>query len=731
MIHVVVAYALLLHVLVWGAGAAMLAMPRPWQRFWPVLIMPAGLALQSAVVWAGAHAGLPGTLSYAWWSELIPLALLVFGLRLRGLGPAFTDLSRFGVVWATVGGCLALLVLPLLLASRGLTTISLGSCDAADYAAGARVLMEFAASSREGFLGLTEVVRVMSVDNFFDYWLRLNHFTPSALVALNGAVLGCAPHELGSLLTMVLVAGGLPVVFWVARAVIGYSGGVSVIVAALYGISPILWYAVAHVSPGQLLAAPAVALLTWAGVALWRGPLTWRRGARLAPVLVIGYWLVLGSYNFFILICLVPAIAYAGGLALWRRAWGRLGRWLVVMLVPLAACGGLFSGRVAGLAERFTLLQTYDFGWPVPALTTEGWLGMVQGPDLVPWDFFGLRWVLTALIVGLLAWAFLRAVQQRSPGVWLVTAIAAPIVLAYLWLEARAAQLGTNASYDAYKLFAVFYPLLLPSFCWWVTLRRSRRLYEWLLVCGVAIVVLGFNLVACGMFVWQLSRPPLQVDGELRQLRRVEAMADVASVNLRVPDMWSRLWANAFLLRKPQYFPTHTYEGRLNTPLRGEWDLEGGVVAVHLPDAARREIAGRFALVDTRHPAFFRVDPGDGWHPEEYAPAGGERWQWTRGRATLRVQNPHAYPLRIEGALDGWSATERRVTLGLNGAPPKLDSARMGPQRSRVTFPPVEIPPGESTLVLDSPEPPARVPGDPRQFGVSVFRLHLTPQPVR
>jgi hypothetical protein len=401
------------------------------------------------------------------------------------------------------------------------------------------------------------------------------------------------------------------------------------------------------------------------------------------------------------------------------------------MLVPLAGCGVLFSGRVAGLAERFTLLQTYDFGWPVPALTTEGWLGMVQGPDLAPWDFFGLRWVLTALIVGLLAWAFLRAVQQRSPGVWLVTAIAAPIVLAYLWLEARAAQLGTNASYDAYKLFAVFYPLLLPSFCWWVTLRRSRRLYEWLLVCGVAIVVIGFNLVACGMFVWQLSRPPLQVDGELRQLRRVEAMTDVASVNLRVPDMWSRLWANAFLLRKPQYFPTHTYEGRLNTPLRGEWDLEGGVVAVHLPDDARREIAGRFALVDTRHSAFIRVDPGDGWHPEEHAPTGGERWQWTRGRATLRVQNPHDYPLRIEGALDGWSATDRRVTLGLNGVPPKPGSVMMSPQRSRVTFPPVEIPPGESTLVLDSPEPPARVPGDPRPFGVSVFRLHLTPHPVR
>jgi hypothetical protein len=133
--------------------------------------------------------------------------------------------------------------------------VSLGSCDAADYAAGARVLTEFARADRAGFLGLTEVVAVHSVDNFFDYWIRLNHFTPSALMALNGVVLDCAPHELATLMTSVLLAGALPVVFWVSRAVIGYSGGVSLIVAGLFGISPITWYAVAHVSPGQLLAS--------------------------------------------------------------------------------------------------------------------------------------------------------------------------------------------------------------------------------------------------------------------------------------------------------------------------------------------------------------------------------------------------------------------------------------------------------------------------------------------
>lgn len=726
MIHFVVALALLLHVFFWGAGAAMLVVPRPWRRFWPVLIVPAGLALQSAVVWAGAHAGFRGTLTYAYWSELIPATLLLLGVKLRGMRPVVTDFNRFGVVWAAVGGCLVLLVLPVAIASRGLTTLSLGSCDAADYAAGARVLMEFARTDREGFIGLTDVVGVHSVDNFFDYWIRLNHFTPSALIALNGAVLDCAPDELATLMTMVLLAGTLPIVFWMARAVVGYSGGVSLIIAGLYGISPIPWYAVAHVSPGQLIAAQAVGLLTWGGISLWKGRLRWRRGLQWAGVLAMGYWLILGGYNFFLIVCLVPALAYAGGLAVARREWIRFGRWLVIVASPLVVCAAFFFERVAGLAERFTLLQTYDFGWPVPALTAEGWLGMVQGPDLSAWSFLGLRWILTTAEIGLVAWALLRAAQQRLRVVWLVVAIALPLIVGYLWLEARAARLGTNASYDAYKLFAVFYPLLLPIACWWVTLRRSRKLHEWLFVCGVGVVVIGFNLVACGMFIWAMSRPPLMVDGELRQLRKVEAMTDVKSVNLLIPDMWSRLWANAFLLRKQQYFPTHTYEGRRNTPLQGEWDLEGGLITVELPGEARRQVTRRFALVDTRHPAFVRVEFGEGWHPPEVDPVTREHWQWSKGEATLRLGNPHDYSLALHCTLDGWSPQERRISLVKEGGEARPVQP-LGDQRTLTTFPVLSVPPGESTLVMKTNEPPFHAEGDPRPLGVSVFRFAIAP----
>jgi hypothetical protein len=725
MIHFLVAFGLLLHVTLWGAGLALLAMPRPWRRFWPVLVLPAGFLLQSVVVWLGAYANLPGTQSYAVWTEPLPLILLALGFRRRGWIGFKADVSRFGVVAGVVAGCLLLLVLPLAFASRGLTTTSLGSNDAADYAAGARVLLQFAHSDRAGFLGLTEVVQLHSVDNFFDHWLRLNHFTPSALIAFNGAILGCAPHEIVGLMTMVTLVGAVPLVFWVARAVIGYSGGASLVMAALYGLSPVNWYAVAHVSPGQMLAAQSVALITWAGIALWRGRLTWSRAGQFAAVLAIGYGILLGAYNFMLLVCLVPAVAYSGSLVLGSGEWRRFGRWLVAMLAPLGLASLLFAERVAGLAERFLLLRAYDFGWRIPMLGPEGWLGMVQGPGLDPWSWAGVRWLLAFVVLAMLGWALWRGWRQRRRAVWVAICLTVPVLVGYAYLEARGAQLGTNASYDAYKLFASFFTLLLPAFCWWVTLRRSRRLFEWMGVVTIAAGVIALNFVACVMFIVPLARPPLQVDGELRQLRRIEAMADVASVNLMIPDMWSRLWANAFLLRKAQYFPTHTYEGRLNTPLRGDWDLEGGRIALLLPGDDRRSISERFALVNARSPNFVRVTPGAGWHAEEVLPGTTVRWQWTDTEARLEVENPHDTPRRLTARIDGLGFGSRRVTLARSDEP-AARAVELGSVRTRTTLPPVVVPPGRSTLMLRSSPPASAPPGEIRRLAVCVFRIELT-----
>src|SRR4051812_38416103 len=81
MLYYLTAAGLIAHAIFWGLGLAWLVVPRVWRRWWWALAPGLGLALQSAVVWLGAHTTAAGTNSYALASEFLPLALLVIAAR--------------------------------------------------------------------------------------------------------------------------------------------------------------------------------------------------------------------------------------------------------------------------------------------------------------------------------------------------------------------------------------------------------------------------------------------------------------------------------------------------------------------------------------------------------------------------------------------------------------------------------------------------------------------------
>ena len=255
---------LILHVYLWGLGLTLLILPRRWRPFWPAFCAPAGLALQSAVVWIGAHTSLPGTDSYARVSLVVPVGVLAAAVaryRPAGVWRLMAALRRWWAVVLIMAFSLTLQAYPFTRPPRVLTSIAMTSCDAADYAAGARVLKEFSRDDRTGFLGTPEPVRQLAVDNFFDFWLYINHFSPSAIIALDASMFGRQPYEFVTLMGVVLLTLHLPGVFWLARSAFRFGPVGGLAVTGIYGVSPALFYAMYQVALGQLLAAPAVALL--------------------------------------------------------------------------------------------------------------------------------------------------------------------------------------------------------------------------------------------------------------------------------------------------------------------------------------------------------------------------------------------------------------------------------------------------------------------------------------
>jgi hypothetical protein len=728
MLYYLIAAALVAHTVFWGVGLSWLVLPRIWRRWWWALAPAQGIALQSAVVWAGAHTSLAGTNRYAAWSELLPLGLLlVAGFRLGW--PGLRTRLR------GVGGAGGLLLLALVagwvllwpMAQRAgwtLTASSLGSCDHADYAAGARVFQEFSKDDRTGFLGLTEVTRVGTADNFFDYCLRLNHFTPPALLAHHGSLFGLQGYQLVSVTGVVLVLLNAALVLLLGRVALGLRGMRALLPAALYLLSPLGAYAVHHGALGQLYGAHGIALLTLAVLGAGRGPRAGQGVWAWAPLVLVAFWILAGSYNFILTVALAPAAAWLLAEAWRRRNWRGPARVGGMVLAMVALCAALFWGRFDGLLERFQLLEQYDFGWPVPLLSPEGWLGLVRDTGLQAWAR-PVRVGLSLLVAGgWLAGVVLLWSRRRSAALGAL-ALTLP-VLGGWGLLVWEAQTRANASYDAYKLLAVFYPGLLVGLTCWLAVpgRAPWRKFSLALV----VLVLAAHGCVAWQFMRQMAEPPLRVDRSLLELRRLERMPRVTSLNIRIDDFWSRLWANAFLLRKPQYFPTHSYEGRLNTALQGEWDLSDSLLRSRpAREADYVELNARFHAGRVAAPGRVGLAFGTGWHAPEGS--GLNRWRWSEGNATIRITNPSARPLAVSLHLRGRALQRSRLQLEIGGVPVGRSRGLNG-SIQRLEYEDIVLPPGDSVLTLLNDQPAGRgETGDPRQLSLALYELTVQAAP--
>lgn len=710
----------MLHILFWGIGLALWTLPRRWRPFWPFCAPVAGLGLQSTVVWWAAHTPLRGAGTYAIISLLIPAALLGTAAWRDGPRSFCRTLGRVGRWWAVALLMILILALataPFAARSRALTSPALTSCDAADYAGGAYLLRDFAGSDRTGYLGVPEGLRTLSVDNYFDFWLRLNHFTPSALIALHAAATGWQPYQLTSLLGAVLLALSLPGVFWLARSAFRFGPAPSLAVTAVYGCSPIVGYAVAQVALGQLLAAPAVALLLWAGWQAWRGSGKRRALAPYAGTLVLGEGLLLCSYNFFILFAFVPMVAFAGAQCRWRRA----GRWAALLGLTLLGAALLFPERVVYLAERFYLFNKTAFGWPMPGFFPAGWFGDFADVKLQA-DGAALALIFAGACLATFLWAWAVHAARRSRRGGLALAWTLPIFAGYYLLLWKDARNHDNASYDAFKLFAVFYPGTLISLCLWLQPPAGTRQIARVGVALLWLIALGVNVGGSLRYRAAMSQTALWVPRGLVELEAVDAMPEVGSLNMMLENNWDVLWACAFLLHKPQYFPYTAYEAQHSSPLQGEWDLRDRYLEI-VPGEARdsRAINGQYGLVNRRAPDFAEATWGAGWYPLERERR--QTWRWSGGSPEVILNNPQATPLRGTLEFSARSLTPRAV--GLEAGSRQLWRGELGHIRSTVGNLAVELPPGKTTLRFLAEGPPAVTARDGRALTLALYQLQI------
>jgi hypothetical protein len=421
-------------------------------------------------------------------------------------------------------------------------------------------------------------------------------------------------------------------------------------------------------------------------------------------------WLMLGSYNFFLLFAYVPLAAYIGGRTLWQRAWLRGLRWGAFVALNLLACTLLFPARVLSLLDRFRLFDQTPFGWAISGFGPAGWYGGFADTMLHPatggwWHIFGWLCLLT------LVWAVWRE-GRRAPhlSAWLA-ACTLPILCGYGILLWEQAQTQRNQSYDAFKLFSVFYPALLAGFCLWLRAMRGASRRDRLWVGILCAAVLAVNGAGAWRYNFAMRRLALTLEPELVQIGSVEKMPAVTSVNVCLAAFWPRIWANYFLLHKPQYFSLPTYEGRRVTPLRGAWDLRDELLEVHPAGNDGEEIAAGpgYYVLDRRGPDYLAVDFGPGWYVPEHL----------RGHYRLRAA--------LEFSLRAVSARHLQLWAG----PTCVWQGTVGVPVAAFSLPELVFPPSVTVLRFDSLEPakpPDPLESRPLSFALCGLRVDLRPR---
>ena len=156
--------------------------------------------------------------------------------------------------------------------------------------------------------------------------------------------------------------------------------------------------------------------------------------------------------------------------------------------------------------------------------------------------------------------------------------------------------------------------------------------------------------------------------------------------------------------------------------MRGEWDLNGGLVQVRLP-GSKAATSPYFSLVSTHDPFFLRATEVDGWYGLEEIARTGERWRWTQGVITTVIENPHYYPLLTTWHIQHVSSLEDRdFQMSLAGKPVGQTITAVGKKPRDIVVPSVLIPPGETSVQFSTSSPLTLAGnGDMRLLG---FRIH-------
>lgn len=636
-----------------GLGLTLILTPPKLTKYAYLVSPLVGYCYLTMAGWFCYGMNLRGTDSYATALLLPPAAFLGYAMWRPALRARAK--VRPEMVAPLIIGIVGFLVvsLPLVNNGEGATSLSIGNNDLPAYAVLARYLKEFSPSQR--------IACVDQVDAFYLLAFKFGAFLSTAYPS---SLFNAELYKLQSISVNTFFSFGAPLVYAAAREVFRYKAHPAAGAAALYALSPVLYYTAYHGFGAQLIATAlglAILIVNASAMDSCKRLYDW---FSYFPLAVLLNWGIFATYaNAFPIVygfvfCYLLSTLTQGR----RKSALHFSLFLVLITVLLAS---LSPWRAKHLLSFLIWTATADAGWHVPFISPDMVTGLTfSNVSFLP--LFGFRHYAGYFVALLVIAAGLVAVYKKDRRLSVMTGASLIFVCgAYLVAGWPRSESGWGG-YKSYKFISFVLPQTL--LCALMLFRNldvlSGTIAARLLTVPLGALILGSG-VSCYYTVQAATASGILVTRDQADLAKLEDDPSIESINLLGSGPWQTMWAAHFLLRKQLYFETQTYFR--STPLDGEWDLrfvrEPGVHPVRI-NAPGHTIPVNPSYALERRPSTLEAHLGNGWYPSEP----GHTWMGSESGAATVILTSRCEQLSVDLRAAFWPLNrENRLSIYLAG----------------------------------------------------------------
>lgn len=548
-----------------GIGLVLLVTPKQLRRYSLFLSPLVGYCYCTLLGWYFYRFNFAGTDAYAWAILLPPNIFLYFAYRqIKLQSDELKQIFEKGLLGPLVIGIISFLIIsyPFMSSSNGVTAMSLFNNDIIAYSSTGECLKECARLDTQGVFGQWG----------FRIWADEQVFGAFFAPAFSSSLLGLETYQVQNMICVIFFVFSVLLVYILARELFRYKYVPALAIAALFGLSPIMFYTIYNGFLSQVIATGLSLGLFLINVHAFGHCKKFSEYFSYITLAIIFNWGLSITYPHVLFFIYFIILLYLFVICVFNKSIILALQGVSFVFTSLALTGFLSLYRAKEVMLQLLRMGKVVAGWHVPWFSLDGIFGIfISGQPLGPNTKF-ISMILSVILFVVLSLGFFKAYKEERYYFYFVGSGLFVVIMGYILLSYQGRTPTEWGGYKSYKFLSFFLPIILLSslilFRKIELISRNRMRYFFQVF---FILLIGGNFFSSSLLAHKMSNTSLQVTKKMADLKKNENLPLLASINILGESWWDIMWATNFLLRKKLYRETPTYYPA--SKLEGEWDL--------------------------------------------------------------------------------------------------------------------------------------------------------------